>query len=165
MPTIHTRPFRIEHKSTFITGDSHYVLLYKISFRTDPVNLFWVVFLMQVLKRRFIAWFYTILFISTVLLCNFYVPYLLGFAAAILSVREVSNLPSLWLCRALRQTIIFCIAICRLPLQMIDILNKMSGPHINRQTHSGVLSHLPPGLKWNNICLLHQGLVYSLPRE
>lgn len=40
MPTIDTRPSQIQHKSTFITGDNRYVLLYKISFRTDPVNLF-----------------------------------------------------------------------------------------------------------------------------
>lgn len=40
MPTIHTRPSQIQHKSTFIAGDTHYVLFYKISFCTDPVNLF-----------------------------------------------------------------------------------------------------------------------------
>lgn len=40
MPTIHTRPSQIQHKSTFSTGDNHYVLFYKISFPTDPVNLF-----------------------------------------------------------------------------------------------------------------------------
>ncbi len=39
MPTIHTRQSQIQHKSTFITGDNHYVLFYKISFRTDQVNL------------------------------------------------------------------------------------------------------------------------------
>lgn len=39
MPAIHTRPFPTQ-KSTFITGDHHYALFYKISFRTDPVNLF-----------------------------------------------------------------------------------------------------------------------------
>ncbi len=29
MPTIHTRPSRILHKSTFITGDNHYVLFHR----------------------------------------------------------------------------------------------------------------------------------------
>lgn len=37
--------------------------------------------LMRVLKRSFIAWFYTILFISRVLLYNFNVPCLLHFAS------------------------------------------------------------------------------------
>ena len=80
-------------------------------------------------------------------------------------LRVGSNLPSLWLCRALCQTIIFCIAICRRPLQMIDMLNRTSGARINRQAHSWVPSQPPSssGGEWNNICLLHQGLVYPLP--
>lgn len=37
MPAIRTGQLQ---KSTFITPDSHYVLFYKISFGTDPVNRF-----------------------------------------------------------------------------------------------------------------------------
>lgn len=40
MPTTHTRPSETQHNSTFIAKDNHYVLFCKISFRTDPVNLF-----------------------------------------------------------------------------------------------------------------------------
>ena len=48
-----------------------------------------------------------------------------------------------------RQTIIFCMAICELPLQMIDMLNRMSGPRINTQAHSWVTQ--PPLLLWTGM--------------
>lgn len=99
--------------------------------------------LMRVPKRRFTAWFYTILYFFFLVCCytvSVFALFCFSGAAEIPFMREGSNLPSLWLCRALCQTIIFCIAICRLPLQMIDILNRMSGPHINKQAHSWVRS-------------------------
>lgn len=36
----HTRPSQTQHKTTFIAKDNHDVLFCRISFRTDPVNLF-----------------------------------------------------------------------------------------------------------------------------
>lgn len=121
--------------------------------------------LMWVLKGRFMAWFYTILFISRVLLRNFNAPCFSSFCFSAAAELQVSgglgsNLPSLWLCRALRQTIIFCIAICKPPPQMTDILNRMSRPHVNKPAHSwGRRRPSCSGAGWNNICLLHPGIV------
>lgn len=138
---------------------------------------------MRVLKRSFIAWFYTVLFhfrghcrrycyyLFLGYCCwSFDVPRSLHFCSS--GAAENTVFPEgrlkpakFWLCRALCQTIIFCTAICRRPLQMIDMLNRTSGPHINRQAHSWVRRRPPSssGMEWNNICLLHQGLVYPLP--
>lgn len=110
----------------------------KISFRPDPVNRFSYMVLMWVLKKKvyclvlhyiiyFPRWCFSVPCFSSIYFSK---------AAEIQSLSVGSKLPSLWLCRALRQTIIFCIAICKLPLQMTDILNRMSGPHNNRQAHS-----------------------------
>lgn len=141
MPAIHTRPFQIQ-KSTFITGDNHYVLFYKISFRTDPVNFFGFGFNASAEKEVYCLILHHIIFffLGCCYTVSVFALFCFSGAAEIPFMREGSNLPSLWLCRALCQTIIFCIAICRLPLQMIDILNRMSGPHINKQAHSWVRS-------------------------
>lgn len=167
MPTIHTRPSQIQHKSTFIAGDNHYVLFYKISFCTDPVNLFRFGFHVSAEKEVYcLVLHHIIYFWRTVVQfqCSMFVSLSFSWAAGIQLLRVGSDLPSLWLCRALLQTIIFCTAICRLPLQMTDNLNRMSGLQINKQAHSWVCCRpSSSGLEWNNICLLHQGIVYSLP--
>lgn len=76
----HTRPLQTQQRSTFIAKDNHYVLFCKISFRTDPVNLFRFGFNMSA-EQKFIAGFYTILFMSRPLYYNLNVPYLLYFAS------------------------------------------------------------------------------------
>lgn len=170
MPTIHTRPPQIQHKSTFIAGDNHYVLFYKISFCTDPVNLFGFGFNVSAERKVYCLVFtpYYLFLGYCYALSMFHVCFILLLQGCRSTESRVrSNLPSLWLCRALRQTIIFCIAICRLPQQMIDVLNRMSGPHINKQAHSWVCGRLLlllwTGMELNNICLLHQALVFPLP--
>lgn len=108
MPTIHTRPSRIQHKSTFITGDNHYVLFCEISFHTDPVNLFVLGF--DVGAENKVC--------CMILLYSVYFKYaIIKFQYSMLVSPELqfqraeSNLPSVWVGKALRQTIILCIAI------------------------------------------------------
>lgn len=167
MPPIHTRPSQIQHKRTFITGDNHSVLFYTISSCTDPVNLFRFSFDVRAEKQVYYLVLHHIVYFEDSVIefqCSMFASFCFYGAEGIQLLRVGSNLPSLWLCKALCQTIIFCIAICRLPLPMTDILNRMSRPHNNKQAHSWVRS--PPfssGLEWNNICLLHQGIVYPLP--
>lgn len=48
-----------------------------------------------------------------------------------------------------------------IPLLMTDVLNGVSGPRMNKRAHSNLGGS--SGLGWNNICLLHQGLVHPLP--
>lgn len=76
MPAIHTRPFQIQ-KSTFITGDNHYVLFYKISFRTDPVNLFGFGFNVSAEKEVYCLILHHVIFFSRVLLYSFNVCFIL----------------------------------------------------------------------------------------
>lgn len=71
MPTIHTRPLQMLHNSTFITRDNHYVQFDKISSHTDPVELVGFGFYASAEKRGVLLRFYTLLFISKVLLYTF----------------------------------------------------------------------------------------------
>lgn len=109
MPAIRRRQLQIQ-KSTFITPDNHYVLFYKISFGTDPVNrfglgfngsaetVFYCLMLHLVICLRLACWLFALFLL------------LLGWGNTV----SGSNPPSLWLRGAPCQTIIFCITKWRL---------------------------------------------------
>lgn len=75
MPTIHTRPSQSQQYSTFIAGDNHYVLFCKISFHTDPVNLF--SFSLDVSAEKVLLLGFTPYYLFWALCYNFNVPYML----------------------------------------------------------------------------------------
>lgn len=118
---------------------------------TRSTALVWV--LMEVLKRWFIAWCCTLLFVSGWrggCLLYFCFSFFCIEAAKFMAARgSVSNHNLLYNKPK------------AIPLLMTDVLNGVSGPRMNKRAHSNLRGS--SGLEWDNICLLHQGLVHPLP--